>query len=1217
MQLRFESENTVKLFCVRAAFGRTYLLTQNSKVACPEGSPFDAAFAQLRKELPKGEFAVDMGVGQDFVVFVTNLGNVYTAGDNKKGQLGRLDRSPVLRALPQFSKKGLLGTRVVSVACGRAHTLALTESGAVYSWGHGFKGQLGSRGAPGLRYAPEFVVDLELAPVVHICARNDASGALTDDGFAYVWGRVLVKTKLRPDPVSLPEKEHGKAVDLDVGYAHFLVATEDNVYAAGYNYRGQLGIDDKDSSSVRNVPVRIKALSGISVRRVFCGRFSSAALTRDGELYTWGSNSSDKLGLGDDAGLVVPAPRLVSAVKSRPVTTVALGNSTTTTVSPSRLTWLDPTTRVVMCSGGTEVRVRGFGLYKTQRPPFVRFGVPQSRKSPPVCEGELVAGEAKGSSRSGVFVRTPSFAFMPPAKFPIRDVRVQVSLDGSYYSNAVRVDVVSPPPADSLRALAPFCGPVAGGTRVEIKGDFCDSAGYAARVRVVFPGATPSEVPAEFDRKARSFFFTMPAAPANATARIDQKAASERARASEPDTAVAPKFDPIPGGVARLSDPALRVADVYLALDGQSFVDFGHQFVACDLAATGPTPPGLGLGGGAILALQASGFAFPSKLSVRIKATQFVFTPAPFPAPLKDATAEPEGDDAKKDAGDAEVAPEGGNAAADGEAKQAEPTKEQLIEAAEREVQTFQAQLDEGYPQQIEAFLEMARQARRAGNDARFAKGAFARAYQIRASYESHRERREADEKATREAAAAGKSGLESKARAAVESLVKGVLQKLADDAKAARDAAAEEAKGAEGGDDTKANGGAEPAEEPPAPTACSLSQIQKALLAEEPDEKLVAALRALPDAAIAILKPAVAGGALETYTAEQWWTGAADEKDEDFDDEDEDGTTLPGESGVRGLLAPLLAAVDDRVRAELEAKERPDEGTGRGVVSFKVPNLECLGACTLRVEASQNGSDFSDLGIELAAAPPTIASLEPRQIVLGGDSRKLRVVCKNLEPVDAKVKVALRMLPAAGGDEKTPEPVIIDAKAVEGRPGVVEVDLPENIAESSAVSRNALFVSMSVEQTLRPVPPRRVPLVCLPAVSAEGLDLSTVQGAPGTETTVTGAGLWGGLDALGPSPARAKFVATVDGKTVEALADCEWKEVDAPAEEAPEGDATPVLSLADRVRVATGLDLKPGSLAFKAPVLEGDPKGVDAEVFVALDGQNFVKLAKTFKYAE
>ena len=33
--------------------------------------------------------------------------------------------------------------------------------------------------------------------------------------------------------------------------------------------------------------------------------------------------------------------------------------------------------------------------------------------------------------------------------------------------------------------------------------------------------------------------------------------------------------------------------------------------------------------------------------------------------------------------------------------------------------------------------------------------------------------------------------------------------------------------------------------------------------------------------------------------------------------------------------------------------------------------------------------------------------------------------------------------------------------------------------------------------------------------------------------------------------------------------------------------------------------------------MLEGDPKGVDAEVFVALDGQNFVKLAKTFKYAE
>ena len=45
---------------------------------------------------------------------------------------------------PQFASGNLEGKRVLEVACGPAHTLALTEGGEVYSWGYNGDGQLGT-----------------------------------------------------------------------------------------------------------------------------------------------------------------------------------------------------------------------------------------------------------------------------------------------------------------------------------------------------------------------------------------------------------------------------------------------------------------------------------------------------------------------------------------------------------------------------------------------------------------------------------------------------------------------------------------------------------------------------------------------------------------------------------------------------------------------------------------------------------------------------------------------------------------------------------------------------------------------------------------------------------------------------------------------------------------------------------------------------------------
>ena len=63
---------------------------------------------------------------------------------------------------------GLCGKRVVDIAMGGTHCLALTEDGEVYSWGKNEKGQLGD-GFYNSKYEPGLVATLEGKNIVGIC----------------------------------------------------------------------------------------------------------------------------------------------------------------------------------------------------------------------------------------------------------------------------------------------------------------------------------------------------------------------------------------------------------------------------------------------------------------------------------------------------------------------------------------------------------------------------------------------------------------------------------------------------------------------------------------------------------------------------------------------------------------------------------------------------------------------------------------------------------------------------------------------------------------------------------------------------------------------------------------------------------------------------------------------------------------------------------------
>lgn len=68
-------------------------------------------------------------------------GQIYTWGFNMHGQLGT--NSTSTQYMPTSPLDPLPGGPLIDIACGDHFTLALTQAGDVYSWGHGAGGRLG------------------------------------------------------------------------------------------------------------------------------------------------------------------------------------------------------------------------------------------------------------------------------------------------------------------------------------------------------------------------------------------------------------------------------------------------------------------------------------------------------------------------------------------------------------------------------------------------------------------------------------------------------------------------------------------------------------------------------------------------------------------------------------------------------------------------------------------------------------------------------------------------------------------------------------------------------------------------------------------------------------------------------------------------------------------------------------------------------------------
>jgi len=157
-----------------------------------------------------GSRVIMIAAGGDHSAAVTTEGALFTWGCGINGQLGLRDRKD--RQTPTCVGAAFGDSGVCMIACGLYHTLAVTQDGALFTWGKGKEGQLGL-GDTHDRLFPTRVDArcFQDEKIVTVSGGYDHSAAVTETGKFYQWGvfgAVMDHTPIIPTESTVPRRMH-------------------------------------------------------------------------------------------------------------------------------------------------------------------------------------------------------------------------------------------------------------------------------------------------------------------------------------------------------------------------------------------------------------------------------------------------------------------------------------------------------------------------------------------------------------------------------------------------------------------------------------------------------------------------------------------------------------------------------------------------------------------------------------------------------------------------------------------------------------------------------------------------------------------------------------------------------------------------------------------------------------------------------------------------
>lgn len=356
---------------------------------------------------------------------------------------------------------------MTAIACGENHSLVLTDKGYLYAWGRGFEGQLGLSKEIEIASTPQFVKFFHGKNVTSIACGSFYSLAVTDDGAMWGWGEARMgqlgcdkHREIRtPQRIQFPQDSEGnqpKIKSCSAGYGHTAALTDNgDLYTWGFNTYGQVGHGDKKTHWFpRRVEADADGNETPQFLKVACSKYATYAIDMLGRPYSWGKGF-----IGHEGEVLESQPRRITKnTDNRIFTDVFASSESSVFYAPIRVYEIYP--KCGPSKGNTIVQIVGTGFMDSSKL-RVRFTYGDLSKEVP-CQFN--------SENDTLICQTPLFEEFdndhPSLKLPC-DCFLSVTMDGINYSECEEPFKIYSNDI-FLTSVTPKSGSVTGGSQVTL-----------------------------------------------------------------------------------------------------------------------------------------------------------------------------------------------------------------------------------------------------------------------------------------------------------------------------------------------------------------------------------------------------------------------------------------------------------------------------------------------------------------------------------------------------------------------------------------------------------------------------------------------------------------------------------------------------------------------------------------------------------------------------
>ncbi|KAG7400056.1 hypothetical protein PHYBOEH_007124 [Phytophthora boehmeriae] len=297
--VRVFSGNGSEHLAALSVTGNLYTVGFNMRGQLGLGSATTVTEPTLVEELA-GKRVVDVACSYFHTAIIMDDGELYSCGCNDFGQLGSGDHNGRLIPHPvgYFFRRPVL-----AVACGQHYTVASLQEGGAVAFGKNDHGQLGiSNTSEPVLEPTRLAPPLDRAVVLQLSCGYHHTAAVTEDGAVYTFGRndygqLGLGHKMHMSmPMAVESLSRMRIVQVACGCYHTLALSDDGkVLPFGRNNHGQLGLETSvDCLS----PQLISTLRGKIVFKIAAGFYHSICLVGPRDVETpqaksFGSLSGD------------------------------------------------------------------------------------------------------------------------------------------------------------------------------------------------------------------------------------------------------------------------------------------------------------------------------------------------------------------------------------------------------------------------------------------------------------------------------------------------------------------------------------------------------------------------------------------------------------------------------------------------------------------------------------------------------------------------------------------------------------------------------------------------------------------------------------------------------------------------------------------------------------------------------------------------------------